>query len=191
MNNLLSHALAAEEIQSSTQATTQPSGVAAGLHALGLDGRLLTAQIINFIILLLILRKYLYGPLVKLMEDRRERIADSLKKAEEIDKQRIEFQIEHEKRINESKQEAANLLTQAKKSAETLKQDMVATAQTESEKMLAKAQVEINKQKETMLAELKHEIGTLVVEATTKVVGKEFVGTLDDKMINEAISEAK
>lgn len=202
MNHLISTAMAAteaaettEETHETTAATTEhveePTGIAAGVQALGIDGKLLLAQIINFIILLLILRKFLYGPLVGFMEKRRNDIAESLKKAEEIETRYQEFQVEHEKQRNEAKEEAAALIAEAKAAAEGIRQESLATTQAEAEKMLAKAAVEIEQQKATLLKELKKEVGSLVVAATEKIVSEKVADKLDADTIDEAIRKVK
>jgi F-type H+-transporting ATPase subunit b len=180
-----------ETTHETTATTEQATGLAAGAQALGLDGRLLAAQIINFIILLLILRKFLYGPLVSFMETRRQAIEASLKKADEIEEKHKEFQIEHEKQINEAKAEAAEMIANAKAAAEGIRQETLAVTQAESEKMLAKAAIEIEEQKVKLLKELKHEVGALVVAATGKIVDEKVADKLDSEMIDDAIRQVK
>lgn len=179
------------ETTASTEQTTEASGIAAGIQALGIDGRLLTAQIVNFIILLLILRKFLYGPLVSFMETRRQGIEASLKKADEIEEKHKEFQIEHEKQINDAKVEAAEMIADAKAAAEGIRQETLATTQAESEKMLAKAAIEIEEQKTKLLKELKHEVGALVVAATGKIVSEQTADKLDNDTIDAAIRKVQ
>lgn len=171
--------------------STAPTGIAAGVEALGIDGRLLTAQIVNFVILLLLLRKFLYGPLLELMEKRRQSIADSLQKKVEIDKEYDQFILDHEQRINDSKNEAAEIINQAKLAAEGLKQEIIQTATVESEKMIAKAAVKIEQEKAELLSELKQEIGTLVVLASAKVIGQSVANQLDERSIQEAVEGIK
>ncbi len=174
-----------------TTAEDQPTGIAAGLEALGLDGKLLAAQIINFVILLLVLRKFLYKPLVGLLEKRRDAIEEGMKKTEEIEKRYTEFQTEHMKRIEESKAEATAMIEKAKKAAEEIRQDTLTKTTAETEAMLTRAKEEIERGKEKMLQELKQEVGTLVVAATAKVIGKAIGKDEQDKLIKEALNEVK
>ncbi len=187
----LSQAAGVEETHATTEAVHQSGGLAAGAEALGLNGKLLAAQIVNFVILLVILRQFLYKPLVGLLEQRRKQIEESAKKATEIEAKYQEFTIEHARRIDESKQEASSIIDSAKKAAESIRQETVSQAQAEVEGMLAKAQADINHAKEKMLAELKHEIGGLVVAATAKIIKKELDEKAQSVLIDEAVSEAK
>ena len=177
--------------QSETTTEASSSGIAGGLKALGVDGKLLAAQILNFIILVIILRKFLYQPLLGLMEKRRLQIEESQKKAEEVEKRYAEFQIEHVRRIEESKAEATALIEKAKTAAESLRQDMLAATQAESDKLLERTKAEIERQKESMLAELKHEIGGLVITVASKLLGREIDPKTETKFIEEAIREVK
>lgn len=181
-----------------THATTAVSdthaeegGIAAGLKAIGLDGKLLIAQIINFVILLLLLRRFLYKPLVGLLEQRRETIEKSQKQAAEIEKRFADFQIEHQQRIEESKQEAVALVAKAKEAAESLRQETLKSTQAEAEKLLTRANQEISSQKEKMLKEAKSEIGQLVIAATEKILGQTMTKDTQEKLLKEALEGAK
>ncbi len=187
LTNAASSTADAHTIALTTQA--KPTGIAAGLEALGLDGKLLAAQIVNFIILLLILRKFLYKPLVGMLEKRRETIESGMNKAEEIEKRYADFQVDHAKRIEESKAESASMIEQAKQAAEAMRQDTLAKTQAESEALLARAKDEIDRSKEKMLQELKQEVGSLVITLTSKVIGKTLGKDEQDKLVKEAMSE--
>lgn len=168
----------------------QPSGIAAGVQALGLDGKLLAAQIINFVILALVLRQFVYKPLMGLLEKRRQTIEQSLTKAEEIEKQSALFSVEHQKRIEASKAEAAAMIDNAKKATDEMRAEIQTQAQADADRILSKAREEIANQKETMLIELKQEVGALVVSATAKILGKELDAKTQSKLIDEAVKEA-
>src|SRR3989344_888148 len=89
------------ELQTTTSVSHEvetPSGLAAGAQALGIDGKLLTAKIVNFIILVFVLRKFVYQPLLGLLEKRRQTIEERMKKAEEIETRFSAFKEEHKKR---------------------------------------------------------------------------------------------
>lgn len=168
----------------------QPSGIAAGAQALGIDGKILIAQLINFVILLLILRHFVYKPLLSLLEKRRQTIEDSQSKAEEIQKQYAEFQVEHEKRIEKAKADANDIVEKAKTASETMRQETLATAQVEAENLITRAKEEIEREKERLMQELKGEIGSLVVAATSKIIGTEINSKKQSELIEEAIKES-
>lgn len=179
------------ETHAVVEQAVQPSGIAGGLQALGLDGKLLAAQLINFFILFFLLRKFLYGPLVGLLEKRRLQIEQSVKQAEEIEQQHAEFTVEHQKRLEKAKAEAAAIVNEAKQAADALRQEQLAATQTETDKMLRQAKEDIGRQKEQLLDELKQEVGALVVTTTAKVIGKHLDRDAEERLLKEAINEVK
>lgn len=187
------HAATETSTEYVTTATEIPqpeaSGIGAGLAALGIDGKLLAAQIVNFIVLLLILRKFVYGPLMKLLDKRREQIETNMKQAKEVEERYQSFQVEHAERIKESKAESATILNDAKRAAEVLKAETLAATQQEADKLLARTQDEIARQKEQMFADLKKEVGSLVIVAAEKILGKEIDAKTQAKLIDEAAGE--
>ncbi len=175
-----------------TTSTEQSSGgIAAGVKALGLDGRLLGAQIVNFLILLVILRYFLYRPIVALLNKRRETIESSLRKAEEIEERYKKFEIEHAEQLTEAKTEVAEMLAQAKAAAEEIRQSTILKTQDEVERLLRKAELDIDQRKTQMLADLKHEIGSLVVAVSRKVIGSEVNESAEQKLIEQALKEVR
>lgn len=171
--------------------TEESGGIAAGAKSLGLNGASLAAQIINFLILWFLLQRFVYRPLVGLLEKRRETIEQSVKQAEEMDKRFTDFQTEHQQRMNESKEEAAAIIEKAKKAAEDLRQETLTETQAESERLLGRTYEEIERQKEQMMAELRQEVGTLVVSATSKILNKEIDPETQQRLIKEALAEVK
>lgn len=200
---IISSAYAAESVEHETTAetvemtTTQAheaaasGGVSGGLQALGLDGKLLAAQIVNFIVLLLILRQFVYKPLMALLEKRRTDIETGLKQADEIKERYQEFQVEHAQRIEESKTEASAVIEKAKQAAEELRNEMLAATKAETEKMLTRTHDEIAREKDKMLGEVKQEVGRLVIAATEKIISKEIDEKIQDRLIDEVVDEVK
>lgn len=179
--------------QHTTQATTEHTETPStgGIAALGIDGKLLVAQIINFILLFLILRKFVYRPLLNLLEKRRADIEKSVDQAKSMDEHYAAFQIEHEKRIEEAQAQAALIIEQARIAGETLRKETQATANKETEKLLAKAHEEIAHEKEKMFTELKSDVGMLVIETAEKILGKEVDEKTQAKLVAEATEEVK
>lgn len=167
----------------------EPTGLAAGAKALGLDGKLLIAQIINFVILVLILRRFVYRPIVGLLESRRTRIAESLSQAEAIDERMKAWEAEYAKRLNEAKSQAAQIIEEAKQAGEESRQKTLAAAQAESKRLLERVQTQLAAEKERLLAEVKQEVGQLVVAATAKIIDKKLDLTTDRSLIEQAVKE--
>lgn len=188
---LVDTAYAAETSHETTAATEESGGIAAGAQALGINGPALAAQILNFFILLFLLQRFLYRPLVGLLEKRRHQIETSLQQAEEMERRHAEFQVEHEARLTESKAEAAAIIEKATQAANQLRQETLATATAEADKLLVRTHEEIARQKEQLLQDLKQEVGSLVVAATAKVLGKNIDTDAQQQLVKEALAEVK
>ncbi len=167
----------------------QTGGVAAGLAALGVDGKILAAQIINFIILVLVLRKILYKPLVNLIEQRRQTIEQSLSKAEELEKRSVSLAQEQAELREKAKAEARQIIDEAKQAAEQIRSETLLATQAETEKLLKKTETAISSQKEAMLGELKQEIGGMVANLTEKLIGQSLKPEVEKQLREQAMKE--
>lgn len=168
---------------------TEAGGLATGVKTLGIDAKLLAAQVINFFILLFLLQRFVYKPLVGLLEKRRSTIDESLQKAQEIERRYHASKLEQEEILKHSRTEAASIIEEAKEAAETLKGETLAKTREENEAMLAKAKAELERQRQAMLRELKHEVGSLVVSAVKKITLEVPSEKAREKFIKEALEE--
>ncbi|NQV11868.1 F0F1 ATP synthase subunit B [Candidatus Uhrbacteria bacterium] len=141
------------------------------LGQFGLSGSLFAAQLINFMIVMLVLWKFAYKPLLKLMQDRTEKIEQGLKHADEMEQRINELENDKEKVMAAARTEAKGIVAEAAEIAEKKRTETVANAKSEVEKVVATGKTQIAAQKEQMMAELKDEISALVVEAAKKVSG--------------------
>ena len=94
------------------------------LSALGIDVKLLIAQIINFGVILFILIKLLYKPVLRTLENRKKQIAESIKKVEEIDRRVITIESECKAKLEETRKDIDALIEDAKENAGKLKKEI-------------------------------------------------------------------
>ena len=138
---------------------------------LGINWKVLIAQIINFGILLFLLKYFLYGPVMKMLDSRKEKleqdkkISDSLKaRIEEIEKLK-------EKTLDQARESSQKLIKDTEKLSIALKEKMMNEARIESEKILLRTQKELEGQKVKIKEEVKKEIGAIVISALEKSMG--------------------
>ncbi len=153
----------------------------------GVQPILLVAQIINFFILLLLLRKFLYGPLLKVLEKRKETIAQSLKNAEEIEKKLQKTEEDREKELDKAGKEARLMLDEATKSAELIVAEAHTKAQTDIEEMLKKGRDSITLDRDKMQQVLKDEVANMVGQSVSKVLEGLLDKDLQKKIAEKAI----
>src|SRR3989344_237183 len=98
------------------------------LHSLGIEWPILIAQLVNFAILLFILERFVYRPIIKLLDKRREDIATSAKRDEEIRAKLGEMDIARERVLTEARAQSQKILDEAKEDAERLRGEMILAA---------------------------------------------------------------
>jgi F-type H+-transporting ATPase subunit b len=140
---------------------------------------LFLSQVVSFVIVALLLRFFAYNPILKVLQERRERIAEGLANADKIKKQLAEAEERHSEILAKANAEAQRMIDEARESAghvaERREQEAIASA----EQIMAKAREASALEHERTMAELKRELGRLVVDTTSKVTGK--VLTSDDQ----------
>lgn len=148
---------------------------------------LLLAQFANFLIVFLVLYKFAYGPVLKLLNERTKKIEKGLKDAEESHKKLAEISEKEAAVLVEARKKAQEIIKKSEESAVIQAQEIVASAKTQTEKMLEIAKKEINQEKERIIAEAKAEVADLVVSATEKLIGERLDSDKDKEIINKAI----
>jgi F-type H+-transporting ATPase subunit b len=144
------------------------------LDQLGISGGLLVSQIINFLLLVVILRLVLYKPVLNMLDQRKERIAQSMKDAERASAAAQEAEQEKAIILEEARREAQEIRAQATRDAEKVAQEIRSRADGEAQEIRMKAQVDAEKQADLALADVNKQIAELAILATEKVLGREL-----------------
>jgi F-type H+-transporting ATPase subunit b len=138
----------------------------------GFDVWIFLSQVISFVIVALVLRQFAYKPILAVLEERRQRIAEGLLNAEKIKQQLAEAEQRHAEILAKANAQAQKMIDEARASAahvaERKQQEAVAAA----EQIMAKAREASAIEHERTMTELKRELGRLVVNTTAKVTGK-------------------
>ena len=159
------------------------------LDNLGVDGPKLIAQLINFGIVLFVLWRFAYKPVLEMLETRRQKIAKSMDEAEQIKAELAETQAERDKVMAEANQKAEKLIADAKEAAKQVGKAEGERAVKQAEEIIRKAREATEADRERMMSELKAEIGRLVVETTAKVSGKVLTAEDQQRLIDETNKE--
>jgi len=137
------------------------------------------SQVISFVIVALLLRKFAYKPILGVLEERRQRIAEGLLNAEKIKQQLAEAEQRQAEILNKANAAAQKMIDEARESAGHLAERKQQEAIVAAEQIVAKAREASAIEHERTMTELKRELGRLVIDTTTKVTGK--VLTSDDQ----------
>jgi len=152
-----------------------------------IDYKILIAQIVNFVIVLLVLYKFAYKPLLKAMNERTEKIEKGLKDAEETQKKFTEMTQKEKELLTKARQDAQAIIESAEKTAEKNKSELLEEAKKKSEEILENAKGQLEDEKVKMISEIKSEIADLVVAATGKVIDEKMDSGKDKEIIEKAI----
>lgn len=162
-----------------------------GLAALGLDGKGLVFQIINFGLLLVILSRFAYRPLLKVLEERRQTIADSLKSAHDIKQEKAELERTKRSIITDARQQAEDIISRGEKDAADIRQHAQVMGQETADRLFKQAEARISRQAEQVKGNLKQEVLHLVALATERVVPTKLEAAQDQILIKEAVAAAE
>lgn len=161
------------------------------LTQFGVDLRLLIAQIINFTILLIVLKFILYKPILKMLEDRRNRIIEAEENAANIEKRLEKIEKEREKIVEDASKEATKLLEEATKNSGEIIAEAHEKASNDIESMVMKAKDQIAQDRDQMRAEIRAELAELVTSAMTAVYAKKLTKSDQEEIIKQTLKSVK
>lgn len=142
------------------------------IDVFGINWKLLLIQIVNFGLLLLILWYYLYRPLIKIIDARREKIEEGIKAALRSEQELSEAKSERDRIIREATEKGNQLIEDAKKRAEAKEQDMIGEAQNKVSHLLSEADKRIAREHEEMISRAEHDITSVAVLTAEKILRK-------------------
>lgn len=169
--------------------SAMPTIIAAGkvdviVEKFGLAWPKFIAQVIIFWVVFTILKKYAFGPILAMLEQRRQRIADGEAKLEKIAKDAAEAAKNSQAIIDKAEADAARLVKEADDAAKALQERRQQEAVSSANTIIAKAREAAELEKEQLMSQLKREFGRMVSDATSRVTGK-VLNTDDQTRINQ------
>jgi F-type H+-transporting ATPase subunit b len=154
---------------------------------LNLEPGMLIWTFITFGLLLWLLKKFAWKPLLGALESRENKIREDLQKAEDARLGAEQLLAEHRKLMLNSEVEARKIIDEAKGTAEMLKQGIVDTAHEQARQLTAQAKAEIQREKDTALSELREEVADLAIRAAGKILGEELDAAKHRKLVDDFI----
>jgi F-type H+-transporting ATPase subunit b len=155
------------------------------LEALGINLGYLIVQILNFAILFVVLKEWVYKPLLKTLEKRRETIAQGLEDARIASEARANAEKEAEKIKADAQAEASKIVREATERAESVAKDIKSAAEAEAAKIREDALADLEDERNRMLGDLRGQIAALAIAGAQKLVGE----ALDEKRQHALLEE--
>ena len=143
---------------------------------------------LNFIVFFVLIWTFAFKPVSKMLDDRRDRIEQGLKDAEQARRDRENAEAERIETLAEARRESSEILARAQRvSQETREADIAATRE-ELERMRERAMSDIEAEKQRAIAELRGEVADLALAAASRVVGESMTGERQRKLVQEFLS---
>ncbi|RFN59138.1 F0F1 ATP synthase subunit B [Marixanthomonas ophiurae] len=148
-------------------------------------------QILIFVALILLLRKFAWGPILSAVNDREEGIKNALDSAEKAKLEMANLKADNEKLLQEARNERDSMMKEAREIKTKMISDAKEEAQAEANKMITQAQTAIESEKKSAMAELKSHVAELSVQIAEKVVKKELSSKNEQlELVDEMLSDA-
>lgn len=161
-----------------------------GIGALGFDGKSFLIQLITFILAYLVLRRWAFGPITKLLDERRETIERGVKLGEDMQKEKAELEKQVEVQLHEARQEADKLMAGAQETARETVREAEEAARAKADNIVAEAEGRISTETARARKALESELAGLVAEATEAVIDEKVDAKKDASLIEKALKRS-
>lgn len=160
------------------------------IEKLGIDWRLLLSQVVNFIVLIFVLRAFAYKPILKILHDRKKKIEEGLVKAREADERLGHIEVMKKEKLKEAEREALFMLRETEHKSKQMEAKMLDEARKKEAEVMAGAErAALAKQEEARLV-MEQEAAKLVKAAIMKTVEMK-PEEIDEKLIERAVEAAR
>ena len=160
------------------------------MDALGVNLPGLIAQIINFTILLAILYVALYKPVTRMLDQRSQRIKESLEQADRVKEESSRAEEEVKRQIDEARQEGRTIVAQASQVAERVREEAREQARSDAEVIIARAQAEIQRERDEAVEELRGQFASLTIAAAERVINTSLDQQEHQRLIEEVLERS-
>jgi F-type H+-transporting ATPase subunit b len=181
-------AVASEIGRAAVQLTTEAGGEATALFQVNLFWVIVSA--LNFIVFFVLIWTFAFKPVSKMLEDRRERIEQGLKDAEQARRDRENAEAERVATLAEARKEANDILARAQKVAQETRDADLAATREELERIRERAANDIEAEKQRAIAELRGEVADLALAAAGRVLGESMTDDRQRRLVREFLTSA-
>ena len=160
------------------------------MEAIGLNLPGLIAQIINFLLILVLLRMFLYKPILGMLDRRATRIRESLERAEAVQREADRSRAEFEEQIVEARRQGQQIVAQATEIGERMKEEARQDARREAETIIERARAEIQLARDQALTQLHQQFADLTIRAASRVIDQSLDGERHRALIDQVLAES-
>lgn len=164
---------------------------ASGIGALGVDGKAFIIQLVTFVLAFVVLKKYAFGPIIKMLDERREHIENGVKLGEDMKRQQATLEAKVAEELADARKEADGILATARDNAREAARETEEKAKTKADGILADAKNRIDQETARARKNLEKEMVGLVSEATEAIIGEKVDAKKDAVLVERALKGQK
>lgn len=157
---------------------------------LGIEWKIILAQIVNFTILLFVLTKFVYKPIIKLLNERKRKVEEDIKARQELTQKFDQIEKEREHILSEARKKSQEIIKQSEKSATEIKERIMSETREEVERLKVESRKQMEMEKSKLTESLKGELKGLITKAVEKVLFTKNQTLDHKKFIDEIISSS-
>jgi F-type H+-transporting ATPase subunit b len=171
------------------QALTSFGDSSSGIGALGVDGKAFVIQLITFLLAYWVLQRYAFGPILKVMRERRETIESGVKLGEQMQKEKIALEAKVEETLHKAREEADNIISGAQDTARQTVREAEDKAREKAAGIVDAAEARIEQDTARARRQLEKEIVGLITEAAEAIIEEKIDAKKDAELIDRALKE--
>ncbi|MCC6961275.1 MAG: F0F1 ATP synthase subunit B [Dehalococcoidia bacterium] len=160
------------------------------VEALGLNLPQLIAQVVNFFVLLMILRLVAYKPILKMLDERKQKIAEGLNAAEIARAEAASAQANIQAQLDTARREGQEIVANAQNIATRIQADSREQSAKDREASIERARAEIQQERDRAIADLRGEFADITVRAAEKVINQSLDRQAHQRVIDETLAES-
>ncbi len=157
---------------------------------LGLNWAGFIWHLINFAILFFVLYRFLFPPVLRMLDERQARIRESMERAESLREESTRAAEAVKAQLDEARREGQNIINNATQIAERLRSERQQQAQAEYETILRRAQEDAAREREQAFAELRQQVADLAVMAAERIIHRQLDPAAQRQLVSEFLAEA-
>ena len=166
---------------------TQFGDSSSGIGALGFDGKAFIIQLVTFLLAYLVLRHWAFGPIMRVLRERRETIENGVKMGEQLQKEKLELEAQVEKTLQETRVQADSILAEAKGAAQASIHDAEEAARAKAAGIAEAAADRLIQDTARARKQLEQEVVGLIADATETIIDEKIDVKKDAQLIERAL----
>ena len=160
------------------------------MEGLGINLPVLLTQIVTFVILLVLMRFVAYKPIMRMLDERSQRVKESMEQAESVKEQSARAEEEVKKQLEAASREGQERIARAVKMGEEVKQKAQEEARQEAEALINRARTEIQRERDEAIGEVRREFADLTILAAGKVIDRSLDKEEHRELIDKVLEES-